>query len=94
MKKLVAVFIFISLMLFNLDFAFAHGGGLDTYGCHHNRKQGGYHCHRGPFAGESFSSKEEMLMKLEESKKTQEEKQPSQEGEQPDQETSEEPKEK
>ena len=21
----------------------AHGGGLDAYGCHHNRKLGGYH---------------------------------------------------
>lgn len=28
--------------------AYAHGGGLDSYGCHHNRKEGGYHCHRGP----------------------------------------------
>ena len=26
--------------------AFAHGGGLDASGCHHNRKTGGYHCHR------------------------------------------------
>ena len=25
-----------------------HGGGLDKNGCHHNRKTGGYHCHRGP----------------------------------------------
>ncbi len=23
-----------------------HGGGLDKYGCHHNRKTGDYHCHR------------------------------------------------
>jgi endonuclease YncB( thermonuclease family) len=23
-----------------------HGGGLDQYGCHHNRKTGDYHCHR------------------------------------------------
>jgi hypothetical protein len=38
----------------------AHGGGLDD-GCHNNRKASGYHCHRGPYAGESFSSKEEML---------------------------------
>lgn len=22
--------------------AFGHGGGLDSYGCHHNRKVGGY----------------------------------------------------
>lgn len=41
--------------------AFAHGGGLDGYGCHHNRKQGGYHCHRGPMAGQSFASQQEML---------------------------------
>ncbi len=39
----------------------AHGGGLDGYGCHNNRKQGGYHCHRGPNAGQSYSSKSEML---------------------------------
>ncbi len=28
--------------------AFAHPGGLDAQGCHHNRKTGDYHCHRGP----------------------------------------------
>ncbi len=26
--------------------AAAHGGGLDQQGCHHDRKRGGYHCHR------------------------------------------------
>ena len=26
--------------------ASAHGGGLDASGCHHDRKRGGYHCHR------------------------------------------------
>jgi len=26
---------------------FAHGGGLDRSGCHHDRKAGDYHCHRG-----------------------------------------------
>ncbi|MBF0305463.1 MAG: YHYH domain-containing protein [Alphaproteobacteria bacterium] len=25
----------------------AHGGGLDDKGCHHDRKRGDYHCHRG-----------------------------------------------
>jgi hypothetical protein len=44
--------------------SFAHGGGLDKYGCHHNRKAGGYHCHQGPFAGRSFSSQQEMLREL------------------------------
>lgn len=27
---------------------FAHGGGLNAEGCHHNRKTGDYHCHRAP----------------------------------------------
>lgn len=26
--------------------AMAHSGGLDSKGCHHDRKRGGYHCHR------------------------------------------------
>lgn len=49
----------------------AHSGGLDKIGCHHDRKNGGYHCHRGPLAGQAFSSKEEALKALE--KKQQEE---------------------
>lgn len=28
--------------------ALSHGGGLDANGCHHDRKHGGYHCHRPP----------------------------------------------
>lgn len=34
--------------------AIAHNGGRDEYGCH-------YHCHTGPFADETFASKEDML---------------------------------
>lgn len=41
--------------------AVAHGGGLDSNGCHQNRKLGGYHCHRGSLAEQSFQSKEEAL---------------------------------
>lgn len=26
-------------------FAFAHGGGTDSSGCHNERKTGTYHCH-------------------------------------------------
>jgi hypothetical protein len=29
---------------------FSHGGGLDSSGCHTNRKTGEYHCHRTPAA--------------------------------------------
>jgi hypothetical protein len=25
--------------------ASAHGGGLDRNGCHHDNRNGGYHCH-------------------------------------------------
>ena len=39
----------------------AHGGGLDDYGCHNDRKAGTYHCHRGACAGKTFSSQKEML---------------------------------
>lgn len=45
--------------------ALAHGGGLDSLGCHHDRKRGGYHCHRGPLAGQSFASKADALKALE-----------------------------
>jgi peptidoglycan hydrolase-like protein with peptidoglycan-binding domain len=41
--------------------AWAHGGGLDKLGCHHDRKAGGYHCHRGPLSGQYFRSKNEAL---------------------------------
>lgn len=25
--------------------AVMHSGGVDDYGCHHDHKRGGYHCH-------------------------------------------------
>ena len=53
----------LSLLLLSTT-AFAHGGGLDSYGCHNNRKVGNYHCHRGTLAGQTFSSKAEMLKAL------------------------------
>ena len=43
----------------------AHSGGLEIHGCHHDRINGGYHCHRGPLAGQSFESQQEMLAALE-----------------------------
>jgi hypothetical protein len=47
------------------DCAAAHGGGLDKQGCHQNRKNGGYHCHKGELAGQSFPSKEAAQKALE-----------------------------
>src|SRR5262245_58248170 len=54
----------LALLLGTILPAYPHGGGLDSYGCHHNRKAGGYHCHRGPLAGQSFGSQEEMLRQI------------------------------
>ena len=34
------------LTLFLVGAAYPHSGGLDAKGCHHDRKNGGYHCHR------------------------------------------------
>jgi endonuclease YncB( thermonuclease family) len=53
MKPFVIALIFYACITHVL----AHGGGLDKQGCHHNRKEGGYHCHKGPLAGQAFSSK-------------------------------------
>lgn len=38
-----------------------HGGGLDAFGCHYNRQAVGYHCHRGPAAGQEYLSQAVML---------------------------------
>lgn len=55
----------IALMLLMLpSLALAHSGGLDGYGGHNNRKQGGYHFHRGPLAGQHYASKSEALNAL------------------------------
>ena len=53
--------------LFFPTHSFAHGGGLDAYGCHYNRKRGGYHCHKGALAGMSFPGQKEMLQFLQSS---------------------------
>jgi len=53
MKSALALLQFalgIGLFLCAVMPAYPHGGGLDGYGCHNNRKAGGYHCHRGPLA--------------------------------------------
>jgi len=42
----------------------AHGGGLDGYGGHHNRKAGGYHVHRGTLAGKHYANQADMLQDL------------------------------
>ena len=39
----------------------AHGGGTDDRGCHNSSASGRYHCHSGPYDGQSFSSEEAFL---------------------------------
>ena len=62
MKAFAPMVLFVLLMIPTA--VLSHGGGLDSVGCHHDRKRGGYHCHRGSLAGQSFSSKAEAEKKL------------------------------
>lgn len=48
----------------------AHGGGLDSLGCHHDRTRGGFHCHRGSLADRSFGSKSEAERALSSTRST------------------------
>lgn len=41
--------------------AWAHGGGLDQYGCHTDKAKSEYHCHQGKLKGRSYKSQETML---------------------------------
>ena len=41
MKRIVATLLLAMLSVV----AFAHSGGTDKNGCHHDHKNGGYHCH-------------------------------------------------
>lgn len=43
-----AYIVFIACLYGMASQAAAHGGGLNSEGCHHNRKTGDYHCHRAP----------------------------------------------
>jgi hypothetical protein len=37
---------FTAIALYFASDVFVHGAGLNAEGCHHDRKRGGYHCHR------------------------------------------------
>ena len=41
-------YLFILLTLSLSEAVWSHGGGLNKDGCHNDRKNGGYHCHRSP----------------------------------------------
>ena len=73
MKTLKVIKITALLLLFFQTGLLAHGGGLDDFGCHHNKKLGGYHCHRGKFSGKNFSSKAEAFGHLQDGERKLEE---------------------
>lgn len=45
-----------ALLMFAPATTAAHPGGLNSEGCHNDRKNGGYHCHRGSSGGSSRSA--------------------------------------
>jgi hypothetical protein len=54
MKKLLLL-----LFIFTAINAQAHGGRLNSTGCHNQNSNGTYHCHQGQLAGQNFSSRQE-----------------------------------
>jgi hypothetical protein len=58
----------LGLLLLIPNVAGSHGGLVDGYGCHRDPKQENYHCHQGPYAGQSFSSRDVFLRQLRSSK--------------------------
>ena len=51
----------LAVVVFAPALALAHPGGLDKHGCHHDKKAGDYHCHKGDHKGMSFKTEEDML---------------------------------
>ena len=55
----------LAVVVFVPALALAHSGGLDKHGCHHDKKAGDYHCHKGDHKGDhkgmSFKSEADML---------------------------------
>lgn len=45
-----------SLLALGFQPAFGHSGGLNSAGCHNNRRTGNYHCHGGGYSGGGYGS--------------------------------------
>lgn len=58
-QQLAALFLpaLFGLLVLLAPSASAHGGGLNSEGCHNNRKTGDYHCHRGSSSGNTSSGR-------------------------------------
>ena len=50
MNRIKAVALLAALASLSASSALGHGGRLNASGCHNDRKNGGYHCHRSPLA--------------------------------------------
>ena len=61
---LTMILVFCVGLFLPLNSVWGHTGIVDGYGCHVDRKTGRYHCHQGPYIGQSFESKAEFLKKL------------------------------
>ncbi|MCY4405482.1 MAG: YHYH domain-containing protein [Rhodospirillaceae bacterium] len=46
-KAFIAALLALCILAIPLRESFAHGGGLNSDGCHNETATGGYHCHRG-----------------------------------------------
>ena len=72
MRKLLTIIIFlgisaafrVALILLASTNLYAHGGGLDAYGCHSQSHSNSYHCHNGDYLGVVFASQEAFLRQL------------------------------
>ena len=51
----------LAVIVFAPALALAHGGGLDKNGCHHDKKAGDYHCHKGELSGKHFKNEGEAM---------------------------------
>lgn len=45
-RKVATAALIVAPVLFAAGAAFGHPGGVNAEGCHNDRKNGGYHCHR------------------------------------------------
>ena len=58
--KLSTIVASASLVLFPI-LAIAHGGGVNSYGCHNQSSTSTHHCHSGDYNGMSFASQADFL---------------------------------
>ena len=55
-RKVFAIIVSVIFLASYSSISFAHGGRLNSEGCHNNRSTGQYHCHRGNSSGSSSSA--------------------------------------